>query len=93
MLKNRIILVRFDSELGENEVVQGGIYHFDNKPFIVKAWSPNMKFTREEMHTVPIWVKFSGLNFKYCNAKGLSKIGSLVGKPLMVTITLSKRFG
>ncbi|XP_009594786.2 uncharacterized protein [Nicotiana tomentosiformis] len=93
MLKNGIILVRFDSELGENEVVQGGIYHFDNKPFIVKAWSPNMEFTREEMHTVPIWVKFSGLNFKYWSAKGLSKIGSLVGKPLMVDHNTEQKIG
>lgn len=37
MLKNGIILVRFDSAEGKNEVIQGGIYHFDNKPLIVKA--------------------------------------------------------
>lgn len=37
MLKNGIVLVRFDTELGKNDVVQGSIYHFDNKPFIVKA--------------------------------------------------------
>lgn len=61
-----------------------GIYHFDNKPFIVKAWSPEMEFTREELHTVSIWIKFLGLDFKYWSPKGLSKIRSLIGKPLMV---------
>lgn len=61
-----------------------GIYHFDNKPFIVKAWSPEMEFTREELHTVSIWIKFLGLDFKYWSPKGLSKIDRLVGKPLMV---------
>lgn len=65
MLKNGIVLVRFDTELGKNEVLQGGIYHFDNKPFIVKSWSPDMEFTRDELYTVPIWVKLLGLDFKY----------------------------
>lgn len=41
MLKNGVILVHFDTENGKNEAIQGGIYHFDNKPFIVKAWSPD----------------------------------------------------
>lgn len=54
MLKNGVILVRFDIEVGKNEVIEGGIYHFDNKPFIVKAWSPDMEFTRDEINTVPI---------------------------------------
>lgn len=31
MLKNIIVLVKFDSVMGMNEALQGGIYHFDNK--------------------------------------------------------------
>jgi len=84
MLKNGIVLVRFDSIAGKNEAIQGGIYHFDNKPFIVKVWNEDMEFTREELYTVPIWVILPGLDFKYWSPKGLSKIGSLIGKPLMV---------
>ncbi|XP_060201887.1 uncharacterized protein LOC132630314 [Lycium barbarum] len=84
MMKNGIILIRFDSEEGKNEAVQAGVYHFDNKPFIVKAWSPDMEFTREELQSVPIWIKLPGLDFKYWSPRGLSKIGSLIRKPLMV---------
>ncbi|KAH0738394.1 hypothetical protein KY290_037099 [Solanum tuberosum] len=93
MLDNGVILVRFDSETRKNEVLQGGIYHFDNKPFIVKAWSPDMKFTREEPYTVPIWIKLPGVDFKYWSLKGFSKIGSLVGKPLMVDRNTEKKIG
>lgn len=46
MMKNGIVLVRFDITIGKKEGIQGGIYLFDNKPFIVKAWSPDMEFTR-----------------------------------------------
>lgn len=65
MLKNGIVLVRFHSAIGQTEVLQGGIFHFDSKPFIVKAWFPEMEFTREELYIVPIWVKFPRLDFKY----------------------------
>lgn len=73
--------------------MNGGIYHFDNKPFIVKAWTPDMEFTREELLTVLIWVKLPGLDFKYQSSKGLSKIGSLVGKPLMVDQNTQNKVG
>ncbi|KAM3199220.1 hypothetical protein P3L10_031580 [Capsicum annuum] len=79
MLKNGVIVVRFETVGGKQKVLQGGIYHFDNKPFIVKEWTPELEFTREELLTVQIWIKFSGLDFKYWSRKGLNKIGSLIG--------------
>uniref|UniRef100_M1DBH8 DUF4283 domain-containing protein n=1 Tax=Solanum tuberosum TaxID=4113 RepID=M1DBH8_SOLTU len=81
MLKNGIILVQFDIVEAKNEE---GISHFDNKPFIVKSWNPDMEYTKDELNKVPIWFKLPDLDFKYWNPKGLSKLGSLVGKPLMV---------
>ncbi|XP_060182880.1 uncharacterized protein LOC132612810 [Lycium barbarum] len=93
LMKNGIMLVRFDSEEGRNDAVQGGFYHFDNKPFIVKAWTPDMEFTREELQSVPIWIKLPGLEFKYWSPRGLSKIGSLIGKPLMVDKQTETKLG
>ncbi|KAM3377385.1 hypothetical protein P3S68_009798 [Capsicum galapagoense] len=81
MLKSGVIIVRFEMIEGKNEVLQGGIFHFDNKPFIVKAWVPEMEFTREELQPAPIWIKFLGLDFKYWSHAGLSNLGSLIGKP------------
>lgn len=37
MLKNGIVLVRFDAK-GDNDVIQVRVYHFDSKPIIAKAW-------------------------------------------------------
>ncbi|KAH0650194.1 hypothetical protein KY284_030106 [Solanum tuberosum] len=79
MLKNGVIIVRFDSVEGKEEVLKGGIYHFDNKPFIVKTWSMDMEFTKEELNSVPIWIKLPGLDFKYWSPIGLSKSGSFIG--------------
>ncbi|KAH0682419.1 hypothetical protein KY290_020984 [Solanum tuberosum] len=93
MMKNGILLVQFDCEQGKIDALQGGIYHFDNKPFIVKAWSPEIEFSKEELMTVPIWIKLPGLDFTYWSEKGLSKIRSLVGKPLLVDKHTEKKLG
>ncbi|KAH0685006.1 hypothetical protein KY289_022758 [Solanum tuberosum] len=93
MLRNGVIVVRFETVLGKQEVLQGGIYHFDNKPFIVKEWTQELEFTKEELETVPIWIKFPGLDFKYWSKAGLSKIGSLIGKPMMVDHNTEARNG
>ncbi|KAH0682964.1 hypothetical protein KY290_021554 [Solanum tuberosum] len=93
MLKHGVIVVRFETIIGKQKVLQGGIYHFDNKPFIVKEWTKELEFTKEELQTVPIWIKFTGLDFKYWSKAGLSKIGSLVGKPMMVDHNTEARNG
>ena len=41
MLKNGVTVVRFEYEIGKQEELQGGIYDFDNKPFIVKELNMN----------------------------------------------------
>lgn len=38
-----------------------------------------MKFTKEELATVPKLIKLPGLDFKCWSPKGLSKLGSPVG--------------
>lgn len=93
MLKSEVTVVRVATEIGKQKVIQGGIYHFDNKPFIVKAWTPDLEFTKEELLTVPIWIKFSSINFKYWSPRGLNKVGSLVRKPFMVDQNIKKRNG
>ncbi|KAM3382619.1 hypothetical protein P3S68_008194 [Capsicum galapagoense] len=93
-MKNGVVLVRFNTEEGKNKVVQKGIFHFDNKPFNVKAWSLEIKFTRNELLIVLIWIEFPGLGFKYWSKKGLSnKLGSLIGKPLMVDQNTERKTG
>ncbi|WMV51956.1 hypothetical protein MTR67_045341 [Solanum verrucosum] len=50
-------------------------------------------FDVDELYMVPIWIKLPGLDFKYRSPKGLSKLGSLVGKPLMVDHNTEKKKG
>lgn len=51
----------------------------------------NWNSPAEELLTAPIWAKFPGLDFKYWSKKGLSKIGNLDGKSIMVDHNTEKR--
>ena len=52
-----------------------------------------MEFTRDELYRVPIQIKLLGLEFKCWSPKGFSKIGSLIGKPIMVDHNTEKKVG
>lgn len=43
------------------EVLEAGPWTFDNKPLIVKLWSPDVTLERENMPEVPVWVRFPNL--------------------------------
>ncbi|XP_074292883.1 uncharacterized protein LOC141619763 [Silene latifolia] len=89
---NRTFLVRFPSEEMKTRVLQAGPIFFDNKPVVVKEWTPEVKMTKEAIDVVPIWICFYGLPLKFWS-NALMKIAGLVGKPVRCdSTTLLKTF-
>ncbi|XP_074315498.1 uncharacterized protein LOC141651698 [Silene latifolia] len=78
---NGIFLVRFKTKEMKLRVLQSGPVFFENKPVVVKEWTPNTKLVREAVDMVPIWIRFYGLPLKFWG-NALQKIAGLVGKPL-----------
>ncbi|XP_074313800.1 uncharacterized protein LOC141648994 [Silene latifolia] len=76
---NGTFLVRFKNEEMKLRVLQAGPIFFDNKPLIVKEWTPESKMVKEAVDVVPIWIRFYGLPLKFWG-NALMKIASLVGK-------------
>ncbi|KAJ8439192.1 LOW QUALITY PROTEIN: hypothetical protein Cgig2_003405 [Carnegiea gigantea] len=67
----------------DKEAVLGkGIYYFDQKPFVVKAWNEHLEIDTNDINSRPIWVQFPQLDVKYWGVDSLSKLGSLLGIPL-----------
>ena len=81
MLKNGVVLVRFDSKETRDRVLQQGCYQFDKKPFIVKPWHKD--FQKKRIEALPIWVQLPDLDLKYWSSTALSKFASLLGTPIM----------
>ena len=54
LVKRGVFLVRFTNLDDQLSVVQKGVYYFDNKPLIVKAWNPELDLNTEAIVSLPI---------------------------------------
>ncbi|XP_074300168.1 uncharacterized protein LOC141631389 [Silene latifolia] len=67
------------------------MFLFDGKPIILRPWEPNVKITKVSVKTVPIWVKFAGVDLKFWGKKCLEKLASLIEKFIRIDdVTLDK---
>jgi len=77
-----VFLVRFVNLQDKLAVQKWGFCFFDNKPLLVKGWTPTMDLQTEAIKTLPLWIQLLALDIKYWGIKSLSKIGSLLGIPI-----------
>jgi len=82
MVRKGVFFVRFTNLFDKMTVVQRGVYFFDKKPFIVKAWNEGLILDTSSLQSLPIWVQFLDLDIKYWGLKSLSKLGSMLGIPI-----------
>ncbi|KAJ8420659.1 hypothetical protein Cgig2_021461 [Carnegiea gigantea] len=54
-VRKGVFLVRFENLQDKQQVEKRGIYYFDNKPFLVKAWNPKMDLHTETIKSLPLW--------------------------------------
>lgn len=64
---------------------------FDKKPFIVRPWALGQSTNKEDIASLPVWVKFPKLDLRYWGGDGLSKIASLVGIPLATDVATQNK--
>ncbi|VFQ62433.1 unnamed protein product [Cuscuta campestris] len=75
-------VVRFHSEDSSDEAISRTYYQFDKKPVYVRKWKPGCTIDLNVLNDIPIWAQLPDLELKYWSLSGLSKIGSLLGKPI-----------
>ena len=54
MARKGVYLVRFTNVQDKMAVIQRGVYFFDKKPFIVKAWNEDLTLDTSFLQTLPI---------------------------------------
>ncbi|KAJ8427494.1 hypothetical protein Cgig2_028165 [Carnegiea gigantea] len=62
-----------------------GIYFFDKKPFIVKAWNEKLSLDISSLQTFPV------LEIKYWGVESLSKLASMLGIPIKTDKTTKEK--
>ncbi|GJX56536.1 zinc knuckle CX2CX4HX4C containing protein [Tanacetum coccineum] len=57
MSHHGMFLFQFETKAGMEKVMEGGPWRINLVPFILKEWKPNTLLKKEEVYTVPLWVK------------------------------------
>lgn len=73
-------IIRFQNMDDMHEVLYNGPYTHNNKPIILKPWSPNFNLIKIFPTEIHLWVKFPNLPIPYWGKDSLSRIASDVGK-------------
>ena len=87
------LVYRFKTEEAKLAVISGGPYLIYGRPLILRPMTNFFNFSSEEMSRVPVWVKFPNLPLCCWSPDCLSKIASVLGKPIQCdqpTSTLSR---
>ena len=76
------LIYRFKSEEDKLAVLRGGPYLVYGRPLVLRPMTKFFDFSCEEMSRVPVWVKFPSLPLCCWSPICLSKIASVIGKPI-----------
>ena len=76
------LIYRFKTEEEKLAVLRGGPYLVYGRPLVLRPMSKFFDFSSEEMSRVPVWVKFPCLPLCCWSPICLSKIASVIGKPI-----------
>ncbi|KAJ6395858.1 hypothetical protein OIU77_021002 [Salix suchowensis] len=87
------LIYKFQNEVDRIAVLKGGLYLVFGRPLILKEMPEFFDFNSAEMSTVPVWIKLPNPPLRCWSLKSLSKIASVVGKPIqsdMLTSSMSR---
>lgn len=84
-------VINLANEEEKTAVLCYGPYTIAKKPVIVKAWKLEFSFKDEVLKVIPLWIQLPNLALNYWGMDSLSRIGSLIGKPLFADECTTKQ--
>ncbi|XP_020253772.1 uncharacterized protein LOC109830821 [Asparagus officinalis] len=82
LLKSSLFLFKFNSKEEMEEIMDNGPWFFGSRPLLLKQWSNEEDVEKSFENKYPVWIQLPGLRLNLWNAKSLSKISSVIGKPI-----------
>nr|TKS06709.1 hypothetical protein D5086_0000120500 [Populus alba] len=76
------LIFTFNSELDMLTILNGGPYHVFGRLMILKIMPEFFDFDTSDMVKMPIWIRFPNLPLQCWSPLCLSKLASVIGKPL-----------
>ncbi|XP_010314925.2 uncharacterized protein [Solanum lycopersicum] len=84
-------LIKFQKVSDMNEVLFSGPYSINNRPIILKQWSPEFDFGSEFLTEIPLCVNFPNLPLNCWGGGSLSRIASAIGVPIFADECTTKQ--
>ncbi|GKF97281.1 putative reverse transcriptase domain-containing protein, partial [Tanacetum coccineum] len=82
--KNGFVFIQFASATGLEGVLEHGPWLIHNVLFILRKWNPSSKLSKEELTSVPVWIKFHVVPVSSFTIDRLSDIAIRLGTPVML---------
>ena len=79
---NGFMIFRFTTEAEMHAVLEKGPWMFGGKNIVLQQWHPRFQFDKNNISTIPVWIRLHGLPFPLWSKQGLSMAASMVGRPL-----------
>ncbi|KAL0920091.1 hypothetical protein M5K25_009199 [Dendrobium thyrsiflorum] len=90
-LSDGFFLFKFSCAEDFKTVWSRGVWFILGRPLIFQKWHPKFRPRRENLTSIPIWIKIHDLPLACLNSEGISRIASKVGIPLAADSLTSQR--
>ena len=77
-------MFKFDCFTSRDVMLEQGPWHIANQPIIRRKWQRMLKMKKDDVRTIPSWVRFYNIPLELWDEEDLSQISSKDGKPLYV---------
>ncbi|XP_020264066.1 uncharacterized protein LOC109839998 [Asparagus officinalis] len=82
IIKQGLFLFYFQTEKQMRDVLEAGPWFFGSRPLMLKPWSIDTDLENLQDFYYPMWVQFPNLRLNLWSSTGISKVASLIGKPI-----------
>ncbi|GKC38344.1 hypothetical protein Tco_1050728 [Tanacetum coccineum] len=84
MLQNGFFFFQFAIKEGMEKVIENGPWLIRLVLLILNVWTPNSKLKKDEITSVPVWIKLHKVPIVAYSEVGLSLITTKIGHPIML---------
>lgn len=84
LLGDAVFVFEFDSAEDRAMDLEHGCLFISGQPFVVGPWSLMIEQELAELKTIPIWINLRNVPLHLWNSKGLGKLASFIGVPLLL---------
>ncbi|XP_020245093.1 uncharacterized protein LOC109823217 [Asparagus officinalis] len=91
LIKPGVFLFDFQTEKQMFDVLEAGPWFFGSRPLVLKPWSIEIDMDTIQDSSYPLWVQFPNLRLNLWSSTGISKVSSLIGKPITTDKLIATR--